>query len=198
MGLFDIFFKKKEMGLTEMNTGLIEAFGKIKQETGNIFAWVRYLRDKDLKNDWNHEQVNYILGEHDAMIEQIKDDIDELKNMVKMQQKQVRTGSDPDPGRIRNEPKTYQKFEKNVLEHVRINRKDFVLQQMLNLAAKNTLSTKQIEKIIVDDKQLCGRTTFYDYLRELKHKNLIKTDNFGAKRALKTVQNEIGSDLGSD
>src|SRR3989338_10442163 len=191
MGLFSIFSKKRDSGLTEINNSLYEAFGKVKQETSSIFSWIRYLRDKDIKNDWSHENISYVLGEHGAILNQLKKDVEELKIMSK---NQVRTGSDPDPGRIRNEPKTYRNFEKNIIEHLRPNRKDFVLQQMLNLAAKKTFSTKQIEKIIVEEKGLCSRTTFYDYLRELKHKNLVKITDFGAKKALKTVQNDAGSD----
>ncbi len=197
MGLFDIF-SKKEASLESMNNSLYEAFGKVKQETSNLFAWVRYLRDKDLKNDWNHEQINYVLGEHDVLIKEIKKDIEELKNMIEkseeIQKKQVRIGTDPDPDRTRTEPKAYQSFERRVIEQIRTNRKDYVLQQILNLAAKKTLSTKQIERIIVGEKMLCGRTTFYDYLRELRHKNLIKDDSFGAKRVIKTVQNAFGPD----
>lgn len=195
MGLLDLFSKKENKGIIAMSNALHEAFGKLRQETTNIFAWLRYLREKDVKNDWNHEQINYILGEHDALIEGIKKDIEELKGAIKMQQRQVRTGSFPDPDRTETGPKIYGNFEKKVLEQIRTRKKDYVLQQMLNLATKNALSTKQIERIIVGEKELCGRTTFYDYLKELKHKNLIKTDVFGAKTVLKTAQNETGSDL---
>ena len=48
------------------------------------------------------------------------------------------------------------------------NRRGYVLKFILNLASESKYSTKEVEEIVVNDKQLCGRTSFYAYLKELK------------------------------
>ena len=65
-------------------------------------------------------------------------------------------------------------------------KKEYVLQQILNLIAKESYTTKQIETIIVKEKMLCGRTAFYDYLRELKSRNMVEADERGLRRVLTT------------
>ncbi|MFC1691367.1 hypothetical protein ACFL0W_04260 [Nanoarchaeota archaeon] len=65
-------------------------------------------------------------------------------------------------------------FERQILARVRPNRKNFVMNEILELINQNKHSTGEIEDIIIKQKNLCGRTSFYAYLRELK--NLGKID----------------------
>ena len=61
------------------------------------------------------------------------------------------------------------------------------VQQILDLIDDNKRSTKEVEDIIVKEKQLCGRTSFYSYLRELKHKGKINYADVGDKTILVMV-----------
>ncbi|MBU0460994.1 MAG: hypothetical protein KJ574_00245 [Nanoarchaeota archaeon] len=76
------------------------------------------------------------------------------------------------------------KFEQQILARVRPNRRNFVMQQILEMIEDNKRSTKEVEDIIVKEKQLCGRTSFYSYLRELKHKGKINYADVGDKTIL--------------
>ena len=67
---------------------------------------------------------------------------------------------------------------------LRSRKKDYVLKQILELAAKETYSTREIEEIVVGEKALCGRTAFYDYFRELKHKKMIVHIEKGSKKVV--------------
>ena len=64
-------------------------------------------------------------------------------------------------------------FEKHIVSRMRPNRKSYVIQFILNLISESRYSTKDLEEIIVNEKQLCGRTSFYAYLKELKIRNKI-------------------------
>lgn len=59
-------------------------------------------------------------------------------------------------------------FQRHIISKVMPNRKGYVLNFILDLAAESKYSTKEVEEIIVNEKQLCGRTSFYAYLKELK------------------------------
>ncbi|MBW2964315.1 hypothetical protein KY363_02550 [Candidatus Woesearchaeota archaeon] len=59
-------------------------------------------------------------------------------------------------------------FQRHILSRVLPNRKGYVLKFIMDLVKENRHSTKEIEEIVVNDKQLCGRTSFYAYLKELK------------------------------
>ena len=62
-------------------------------------------------------------------------------------------------------------FERHIVSRIRPNRKNYVLQFILNLVGEGSYSTKELEAVVVNEKQLCGRTSFYAYLKELKLRN---------------------------
>jgi septal ring factor EnvC (AmiA/AmiB activator) len=68
---------------------------------------------------------------------------------------------------------TASSFQKHIISRVMPNRRGYVLKFILDLIAGNSYSTKEIEEIVVNEKQLCGRTSFYAYLKELKLKGRI-------------------------
>ena len=59
-------------------------------------------------------------------------------------------------------------FQRHIISRVMPNRKGYVMRFILDLAGENKYSTKEVEEIVVNEKQLCGRTSFYAYLKELK------------------------------
>ena len=76
------------------------------------------------------------------------------------------------------------KFEKHVLSKVRTNRKGMILSRILEFAQDGKHSTKDIEEIIVNEKQLCGRTSFYAYLKELRNTGKVKNVEVGDRIVL--------------
>ena len=64
-------------------------------------------------------------------------------------------------------------FQRHIISRVMPNRKGYVLKFILDLIKENQYSTKEIEEVVVGEKQLCGRTSFYAYLKELKLKGRI-------------------------
>ncbi len=61
-------------------------------------------------------------------------------------------------------------FQRHIMSRVMPNRKGYVLKFILDLVGESKYSTKEVEEIVVNEKQLCGRTSFYAYLKELKLK----------------------------
>lgn len=191
---------------------VITAFSRVRQDISLVSSWVKYLKHKDLLHEQRHTKAQRELGEHKALIEglkaeaaEIKATIHSLRNELKKELEEAKQAgkaaesmsvnepnkfvSELNPNLIRtesglnpNRKRTY--FENRVVSMLRSRRKDYVLKQILELAEKETHSTREIEEVVVGEKALCGRTAFYDYLRELKHKKMIKLHEKGQKRII--------------
>lgn len=209
MGFFGLFGSKKEKKEEKPSTELslspfttiegrvVAAFSKVKQDITLLSSWLKYLRHKDQLNDQHHTRTQRELGEHKVHIAGLKTEAAEIKAVIKelreelkaakTTQKSAETGSFPNLIRTKSEPKTDLKrtyFENRVVSMLRSRKRDYVLKQILELAAKETHSTSEIEEIIVGEKALCGRTAFYDYMRELKHKKMVRQGEKGAKKVI--------------
>lgn len=210
MGFFDLFRKADEKW-HKLDKALVQSFTRIKNETSLVFSWIHFLKEKDKLHDdrhfksqekleKHHDQLQghgSLLEKHHGQLEKIKDEIFALKSEIlqlKISQERSKSrpiaGSFPNLVRTKSEPKSEPAprnyLEKTVLAKVRRQRKAYVMDQILKLVDNGVTSTKEIENFIVGEKALCGRTAFYDYMRELKHKKVLKRKNIGDKKVLVT------------
>src|SRR3989338_759467 len=180
---------------------VISAFTRVKQDITLLGSWVKYLKHKDLLSEHRHTKVQRELGEHKMQIAALKEEATELKTAFREMREELKaarerhavpeTGPFPDLIRTKSGPnpdlkRTY--FENRVVSMLRSRKKDYVLKQICELAAKGTHSTSEIEEIVVGEKAMCGRTAFFDYLRELKHKKIIMEGERGAKKVIMPVE----------
>ncbi len=174
-------FLRQDDRWQELDKILTSAFEKVKGETKNIYSWVRYLREKDIQNDTKHELTSRELGEHDAMIRNLQMQVsminEELKNIQRNQKSSQFTSPFPDQVRTKSGLEIRTKFENKILAISRPVKKEYVMRQIIELMEKEIYTTKQIENIVVKEKVLCGRTAFYDYLKELRLKNMVESQN---------------------
>ena len=188
MGLLDFFRDKRWEQLDKV---LEDSFAKVRNDTHNIAQWLKYLRQKELQNEHRHQKIAAKFENQDEKIRQLQTEIEMLKIRFENTQKispfpdQVRTKSGLKSGPIFS---SSENFSKKIIAQMRPVKKEYVLQQILNLIAKESYTTKQVETIIVKEKMLCGRTAFYDYLKELKHKDLVTESKGPIKRVL-TLKN---------
>ncbi len=189
-------FKEHDYRWSELDKSLTEAFGKIKAERSMIFSWLNYLRKKDLRNEKLLQKIEYTLGKHDEAIGDLKAEIKELKEAIKTARispfpDQVRTKSGPESGPVSGPISGLtpgNRFLSKIMSMVRPQRKEYVMQRVLDLVESGNYTTKQIETVIVKEKQLCGRTAFYDYMKELRYKNLVKTGQKNGRKVLKSAE----------
>ncbi len=166
----------------ELDKSLTTAFEKIKGETKNIYSWIRYFREKDFKNDIRHDKAEKEISGHAKAIDSHDSSIKRLQEEIGFLKAELRTINQkisPFPNQIRtksgleSEPEPRTRFDRKIIAISRPVKKGYIMQQIANLNAKGAYTTKQIETIIVKERMLCGRTAFYDYLKELKLKKQI-------------------------
>ncbi|MBI3051427.1 hypothetical protein HYY74_03130 [Candidatus Woesearchaeota archaeon] len=159
----------------ELDKALTGAFERIKGDARNLYSWIKYFRQKELQNDARHESASRELAEHSAVIKGLQMELamvkEELRNIHRMSQtstfpNQIRTKYG-----LEGEPEQKDRFARKIIAISRPVKKDYIMQQIEQLIAKKTYTTKQIEAIITTEKMLCGRTAFYDYLREIRIRN---------------------------
>ncbi|MBI2134197.1 hypothetical protein HYU11_05975 [Candidatus Woesearchaeota archaeon] len=168
----------------ELDKALTSAFEKIKGETRNIYSWVRYFRQKDMQNDLKHDLIDAEMAKHDELIKSLQIQVSMLNEEIKNMQINQKTGPFPDQVRTKSGPEFRTRIEKKMIAISRPIKKDYIIQQISDMIGKGGYSTKQIETIIVREKMLCGRTAFYDYLKEMKLKNQIGFIDDGKKRVI--------------
>ena len=208
------FFKKKEK--KEENSLLIpeivQDVEKLTNERELLISWINYLKTKDLKKDSEirdlGEKISYQKSSIEAMKDQITDSkeiLKQLKDELKAEIDQIskKIGSFPDQVRTKSGPKSeprLQTMERAVVAQARSRKKDYVLSVILHLIGSREFTTKQLEIVVVNEKELCGRTAFYDYLKELKNTNKIKILAKGNRRVLaqENMQNRFVSEPNSD
>lgn len=164
----------------QLDKALRVAFEKVRADTRLISSWIKYLKEKDSLNDKNHEKISYQMGQHEAMLRRLISEIDALKaSRSEKSSGSVRTWFEP-----KSEPAKRTRFERRVLAKIRPRKRDYVLEQVLKLAETGKYSTKDVENFIVDEKGLCGRTSFYSYLKELRNKKLIRDESVDGRKII--------------
>ena len=189
-------FRKPRDRWAELDQALTAAFWKVRNDIGNISEWIRYFRDSEQRSQQLHDAAAVNLSVASRQLEEQRREIEGLKAQlydvsIKLESVMAQISSPfPNQVRTKSEPKSEpeyrreSKFERVVIAKARPIKKEYVMNHIIEMAAKGNHTTKQIETIIVREKMICGRTAFYDYLRELKARGMLRVDERGLRRVL--------------
>jgi len=185
---------KVQKGWFETSSRLNEALNRIKSENGELktgFFDVRKELDiakKELdKTKSELERTNKELEKTSKEVVLTGKELESTKNMAKSHILEAKSESvaqipAPQPVQLPQQiplPAAFPQvsaqasFQRHIIQRVMPNRRGYVLSFILNLIKENKYSTKELEEIVVNEKQICGRTSFYAYLKELKLKGRI-------------------------
>ncbi len=173
----------------ELDTALAGAFEKVKGDTKLIYSWIRYFREKDIQNDQRNDLLNREISEQKAIVKTLQVETamlrEEIRNVARNFERNYEKAS-PFPNQVRTKsgPESVSRFDRKIIAISRPVKKDYIMQQIMNLAEKGNYSTKQIESVIVKEKMLCGRTAFYDYLKEMKLRKELVLSEKGSRKVL--------------
>ncbi|NOZ80175.1 MAG: hypothetical protein GXP63_00760 [DPANN group archaeon] len=173
-----------------------------RKDIDNVTRWLQYLdaHNKDVR--LHVLELTRTMGEFVKQHGRIHDRVALLeKNLTLLSKKTLSdggalSGSLRSGSSVRTEPRTEPRtglkrlpaFEERIVARARTNRKQYTQALILELAAEKKHTTVEVEKLIVEEKRLCGRTTFYAYLRELRAKDLIGDVRVGSMTVLGRVR----------
>jgi len=182
------------------------------KELENVKEWIKHFAEKvDTQRDIEAKLRKDVLALQTQMfgvMSELREEISILKTENTKLNERMESAQRPEPQIVEKiieiekpapviqpleEPRftpAQNKFEQQVLARVRPNRKNYVMQQIITLIEDNKYSTKDVEDVIVKEKQLCGRTSFYSYLKELRHRGKINYADLGDRTVLVLVDKQ--------
>jgi len=209
------YIKKRILEDTEKK--LIRAFNKVDSDMLHLRKWMSHLnqktsqladshnyhvsltnRDLDNMNKWlsylnshNSDLKRYVADLTHAISEiaghqkKVYDRLDALEKKIANRPQQFTSSVRTEP---RTEPVRKSSFTDRIASEALMNRKNYALKLIISMASQKKYSTVQVEKFIVEEKRLCGRTTFYSYLKELRSKGVIEDISIGSRLILASTQ----------
>ena len=156
-----------------------------RKDVANLNQWINYLHKHRSELNTELRQLTRYLYETASAnkelsrrVEKIEQESKELRTALRQMKNQQEKASEVQSS-VRTEPRTRfvsepeysgtkTRFEQKVVRKVMQNKRNLVLNEMLRAISSQHPSTKELEKTIVEEKELCGRTTFYSYLKQLR------------------------------
>ena len=159
---------KTQKGWSESYSSLRELLNGLRSENTSLKSNLDVIR-KELEN--SKKELDDAKNMAKSHILEAKSEIyKHLESKRQVAQQQV---VQPEPVQQVVQQLSPSSFQRHIMARVMPNRRGYVLKFILDLIGENKYSTKEIEEIVVNEKQLCGRTSFYAYLKELKLKGRI-------------------------
>jgi hypothetical protein len=189
-------------GLTDRELqGITVRLVKLEQDQATLAQYLsQMLNVFSQKAQFEAEYVSK-LNKFESELELIKQRRD-IKFEPSQIQGQVRTRFEPESVRTQNglepqargfipseekeTPRQTNAFEEHLLAKFRAHRKEYVFKKIIEAIKAEELSTNDLEELIVDRKGLCGRTSFFAYLREMRVSGLIDDVLIGKRKILAT------------
>lgn len=161
-------------------TDVRQNLSRLESNWQKSYSELRELLD-GIKKENNELKTNFSQVKQDitSTKETVKNTLEEFeKNKIsekysKSEDKTELQSQTAQPASVLIQAQTPSAFQKHIMSRVLPNRKGYVIKFILDLIGENKYSTKELEEIVVNEKQVCGRTSFYAYLKELKLKGRI-------------------------
>lgn len=187
-----------EKRLKQMNDILKKSFANVKKDTNNIFQWLNYFYRKNLEQEQTIKQIQLELSYMPKTREDIRRIIDDyysfesvtakirelnekVGELAKLQHVQVEKHMPqplvkeyyPDVSHIekrleRLEQKKMSMKEK-IIKRLTRNSKEYVKSVILSYIKKyERISALQLKEMVVDEQNLCSKSSFYRLLEEIE------------------------------
>lgn len=194
-----MFWKRDdtEKKLRQMNEALKKSFANVKNDTTNIFQWLKYFYRKNMEQEQmlkqlqlelsytpkTREEIRRIIDDYysfESIIAKIRDlntRVDELARIKQAEeykhQMQKEVPRELDLSNIekrldRLEQKKLSMKEK-IIKRLTRNSKEYVKSVILSYIKKyEKISALQLKEIIVDEQNFCSKSSFYRMLEEIE------------------------------
>lgn len=191
-----MFWKKDdtEKRLRQMNELLKKSFANVKRDTANIFQWLNYLYRKNLEQGQmirklqmelsyipkTREDIRRIIDDYysfESIIKKIRELNEKIDDLARNQhiEKPV---YQPVPAhvdlshiekRIERLEQKKATIREKIIKRLTRNSKEYVKSVMLSYIRKyERISALQLKEMVVDEQNLCSKSSFYRLLEEIE------------------------------
>src|SRR3989344_797367 len=177
--------KKDDAGekrLVQINELLKLSFGNVKRDTTNIFKWLNYLYRRNMEQEQLIKQLQLELSYAPKTREDIRRIIDEYYSFEGMMAKIRDLNTKIDEMTTINEQKQLSMKEK-IVKKITRNSKDYVKNIIISYIRKyERVSALQLKEIVVDEQDLCSKSSFYRLLEEIEQSDEIAVIRQGKEK----------------
>ncbi len=191
-----MFWKKDntEKKLNQINEVLKKSFANVKRDTTNIFQWLNYFYRKSMEQEQTIKKLQIELSYTPKTREEIRKIIDDyysfesiMAKIRELNEKIIELSRQPMERYVAQQPKethvdlSYIEKRLERLEQKRLsmkekiirrltrNSKEYVKSVILSYIKKyEKVSALQLKEIIVDEQNLCSKSSFYRLLEEIE------------------------------
>lgn len=169
---------KEESSVSKLHNFLTLAFGKVKQDTTNIFSWLNYFNQKHQEHDARLDEIERALYYLPKTPQEIKQIVDSFYSFDGIQNKvnQISARLDALEGSkgVARATTTVthphaQSLREKLVQRIARNSKDYVKSVILSMIKRyQKISGSQLRDIIVEEQGLCSKSSFYRLLEEIE------------------------------
>ncbi|MFC1775063.1 hypothetical protein ACFLZN_01990 [Nanoarchaeota archaeon] len=202
-----MFFKDKHKErLARINLALKESFSKVRDDTKNLYDWVKYLNEENKKlrvqntdqkkviGRLYHQQKGFLKKEQVREIVKEESDSDVFLDRIKMIEDRIHRLESHIMTRkkVKSEPKIKMThLQEKIVKNVSQKSKDYIKKTILSLLSKHgKIQGRLLREMVVDDQKLCSKSSFYRVLSELKKEEEVNIISSGKDQIL-TVNRKV-------
>lgn len=130
------FFKKGDRW-EALKNAISSSFSKVRYDLQHVFAWISYFKQKHEHNDYQHHVLKNHLGEHRNAIIYLHDEIELLKNKIKLME--------IDAKRPQGQLRTIQRTSQGQVKDMSLKKKDISKDTKTHVIDKSSLTGSQVE-----------------------------------------------------
>ena len=190
-----MFWKKDntEKKLRQMNELLKKSFGNVKRDTTSIFQWMNYFYRKGMEQEQmikklqlelsympkTREEIRRIVDDYysfEGIMAKVRELSEKVEEMARKQPAQVEKAMPRELEGISYIEKRLERLEQKklsmrekIMKRLTRNSKEYIKSVMISYIKKyERISALQLKEILVDEQNLCSKSSFYRLLEEIE------------------------------
>ncbi len=178
MGLFSN--KRVDEKLEKLDQNLADSFAKVKQDTNTVFEWLNYFYNITTQQERTINELKLMLENTPkrSEIRVLREEIQSMENSSRMQNLAIKLEAIEQKLAHLATPKPILKKEllmpvsslkQKIVKKVSRSSKEYIKHTIKSLIAKyGKISALELRDMVVDEQNLCSKSTFYRLLEELE------------------------------
>jgi len=189
------WFKKKneDERWEDLNQYLTNSFANVKNDTSNIFEWLKFLYQKSTQQEHLISQLQHQLNQTPTSPEAIRRLIDShyaysnIHGRIKDLNRKIELLSHMHDSHNQQINQFHEKFEdlnkpskqpnikERIIQKLTRNSKNYAKTVILSFIEKyHKIPALQLKEMLVDEQKLCSKSSFYRLLQELEQENRVE------------------------
>jgi hypothetical protein len=173
--------------IDHLHSAVSLSFSRVRDDTSRIFQWLDYLHTQNLEQQKtinslrrdlsfvpkSSEDVKRVIDSYysfDAMLKRLEKMEEKL---VSLEQKRLESAKISDV-EIEKKESLHSQLQRKMIKKITRNSKNYIKNTIVSLVSKyDKISALELREIIVEEQNLCSKSSFYRILEELEQEQIL-------------------------